>query len=122
MFLTKSLDMEPRRNLEAHGTSDGIHRKYYLHISIPECMYSDDTCAYPMSERRTYSPSTCIPDSICVYSTVSTSVHPTTGALSSTDVVVGRYHAAYKLGHHLDLASFMTQSSTAASFKHLWKG
>jgi hypothetical protein len=35
-------------------------------------------------------------------------MHPTTGALSSTDVVVGRYHAAYKLGHHLDLFVYDT--------------
>ena len=30
-FLTESLDMEPRRNLESRGTSDGTHRKSYLH-------------------------------------------------------------------------------------------
>ena len=124
-FLTKSLDMEPRRNLEARGTSDGTHRKSYLHTFPCECMYFDDTCAYPMSDCRTHTSSACmsacILDCVCAYSIVVTSMYSTTGALSSTEVGVGRYRAAYKVGHHTGLASFMTQSSTAASFEHLWK-
>ena len=73
-----------------------------------ECMYFDDTCAYPMSDCSSACMSACILDCICAYSMVGMPMYSTIGALSSTDVIVGRHRAAYKLGHHPDLASFMT--------------
>ena len=78
--------MEPRRNLEARGTSDGTHRKSYLHTFPCKCMYFDDTCAYPMSDCRTHTSSACMSactlDCICACLIVGTSMHSTTGALS----------------------------------------